>query len=174
MRFTALASILSVSTVLLQLTSLVVASPVSSLIRTDYSYDNLNPLVDPFYKAPKDIKKYHNGHVLRRRAVETIVGNSSTVAHAHQILYRSTDNQGNVIAAVATVIAPKKAAKHKGKLGVVSIQIHEDAVSLSCSNSWGLVQGSSSVADLANGTDIFAGNWALQNGYYVVYPDSEG
>ncbi|MGK9271713.1 lipase family protein [Williamsia muralis] len=63
---------------------------------------------DPFYAEPAGIENAANGDVLRVQALPSPFPGSS----AQKVLFRSTNSQGEPIAAVTTVIVPDGGARH--------------------------------------------------------------
>lgn len=137
-----------------------------------------NPLEDPFYSQPDNISSYALGEVIALRATtSTFIASCTNLAHSYQLKFRSENAEHEPIAAVTTVLVPKKItlSAAAGKASVLSYQNFEDAVSLSCSPSWAWVADSGSKATLlANLEAPIISGWALDQGYYVVLPDHEG
>ena len=129
-----------------------------------------DPTVDPFYKAPKNLRHYSPGEVIRHRLVNTTI--PANVKQAYQVLYRTTDTQGNPESTVATLFKPTKPGK---KAQVLSYHVYMDSDVEDCDPAWAFDAGSASKATGTTTTDsaIFI-NWALNNGIYVVVPDDEG
>lgn len=78
------------------------------------------PSQDPFYVQPANISQYAPGGVIRMRQVSPnlsglIAGKQSkaSLKALYQILYRTTDNLNNAVAAVTSVLVPENADSNK-------------------------------------------------------------
>lgn len=136
-----------------------------------------NPLVDPFYAQPSDLSSLSPGQVIATRLTNsTFVTSSDNLDYSYQIKFRSQDSLSRPIAAITTVLVPRKKSRTAtGQASMLSFQNFEDAVSLSCSPSWAYVAGSgSNAAGAANLEAPIVNGWALDQGHYVAIPDHQG
>ena len=96
------------------------------------------PEDDPFYDAPPGFQHAAPGTVLRSRDVElAFLGLIPQKLAATQLLYRTTDLNGNPDAAATTVIVPAERTP-KAVTPVISYQCAIDAVSSRCFPSYAL------------------------------------
>lgn len=164
---------------LLLFASLLFAVPTLTLSLTEHPAvpGFPNPLVDPFYAQPSDLSSLSLGQVIAtRRTNSTFVTSSDNLDYSYQIKFRSQDSLSRPIAAITTVLVPrKKSCSATGQASLLSFQNFEDAVSLSCSPSWAYVAGSGSrAAGAANIEAPIVNGWALDQGHYVAIPDHQG
>jgi hypothetical protein len=133
----------------------------------------LLPDKDPFYQPPPGYQHALPGTVLRSRDVElAFLGLIPQRFTATQLLFRSTDLNGNPEAAVTTVVAP---AQRDPELlcPVVSYQCAIDAVASRCFPSYALRRGAKAVGALAQ-LELLLIAAVLAEGWAVSVPDHEG
>ncbi|BBY08900.1 lipase family protein [Mycobacterium noviomagense] len=133
----------------------------------------LLPSRDPFYTPPSGYEQALPGTVLRSRGVElAFLGLIPQRFRATQLLYRSTDLNGEPEAAVTTVVVP---AKRDPELvcPMVSYQCAIDAVAERCFPSYALRRGSKAVGALAQ-IEFLLIAAVLAEGWAVSVPDHEG
>ncbi|KAF2764516.1 LIP-domain-containing protein [Teratosphaeria nubilosa] len=129
----------------------------------------LLPSNDPalqFYDQPADISSYQPGDVIRTRQVGAELSGlvhgvpSISVTAFHQMLYRTTNTNGEAIAAMTSIFVPKNA--HPNAL--LSYQCSYDTANVDYVPSYGFQAG-------ANVTEI---DDIIFKGWYVVTADYEG
>ncbi|HZU49447.1 MAG TPA: lipase family protein, partial [Mycobacterium sp.] len=133
----------------------------------------LVPSRDPFYIPPSGYEQARPGTVLRSRGVElAFLGLIPQRFRATQLLYRSTNLNGDPEAAVTTVIIP---AQRDPELvcPVVSYQCAIDAVAERCFPSYALRRGAKAVGALAQ-LEFLLVAAVLAEGWAVSVPDHEG
>lgn len=136
----------------------------------------LHPDSDPFYAAPQGFEYAEPGTVLRVRSVTTaLFGLIPQRFPAWQLLYRSTDMDGEPAAAVTTVLLPAGAARDGRAVPrpLLSFQSAIDAVSATCFPSYALRRGARAAGTIAQGEFLFIAA-ALSRGWAVSVPDHEG
>lgn len=122
----------------------------------------LPPGQDPFYSPPTGYASAAPGDILRWRKVENSLKNLTGYEDVFQILYRTTDSNGNPQADTTTVIIPKNADMTK----LVSYQIFEDSSAAQCEPSYALqVTGTNGDTSLQE---------ILDKGWVLNTPDYEG
>ncbi len=131
------------------------------------------PSADPFYSVPPSISGLANGTILASRSVAVSAYSIPMPVHAWQVKYKTTDNQGDASADVATVMVPDAPWTGSGPRPLVSYQTAEDGISTACAPSYGLRAG---VTDDENNSGAETGlmEYALLQGWAVVAPDYEG
>lgn len=136
----------------------------------DVAVGPLPPTEDSFYDAPSDLGSYGPGEVIRSRQVEL---KNFWVSHhqAWQLLYRSTDLDGNPDATVTTVVVPDR-SKHPNP-AVLSFQCAIDAVTSQCFPSYALQKGADASRAVAP-FEFMVVRRALAKGWAVSIPDHEG
>ena len=133
----------------------------------------LLPSDDPFYAPPPGFQHAAPGTVLRSRDVElAFLGLIPQPITATQLLYRTTDLNGDPEATVTTVIVPAEVAPGQ-TFPLLSYQCAIDAISSRCFPSYALRRrakalGSISQLELLLITAVVAEGWA------VSVPDHEG
>ena len=128
---------------------------------------------DPFYDPPQGFQHAAPGTVLRSRDVEVaFLGLIPQKFTATQLLYRTTDMNGEPEATVTTVIAPAERAPGQ-TCPVVSYQCAIDAVTSRCFPSYALRRWSLAPGALAQ-LEFFLISAALAEGWAVSVPDHEG
>ncbi|KAF9892106.1 hypothetical protein FE257_002512 [Aspergillus nanangensis] len=131
------------------------------------------PSKDPFYTPPTNYENTAPGTILRHRSTPYIDSKQPN-AHAHSILYRTTDNFGHATTTVTTVLIPPAADFSK----LLSYQVAEDSASIDCAPSYKTIRtppNNSNLLDrLYTGSDRLFITTALQRGWVVVVPDFEG
>ncbi len=138
--------------------------------RDDVSAGPLLPVDDHFYDAPADLGDYRPGEVIRSRQVE--LKNFWASNHqAWQLLYRSTDLDGNPDATVTTVVVPDR-TKHPNP-ALLSFQCAIDAVTSQCFPSYALQKGADASRAVAP-FEFMVVRRALSKGWAVSIPDHEG
>ncbi|KAG9602758.1 secretory lipase, partial [Aureobasidium melanogenum] len=131
------------------------------------------PSQDPFYVQPSNISQYSPGGVIRMRQVSpnisgfTVGGQSlGSLKALYQILYRTTDNLNNAVAAVTSVLVPENADPNK----LLAYQTAYDTADPNSVPSYAFQSG----ANVTETSDIVFIIAALDQGVYVVSPDYEG
>jgi hypothetical protein len=134
---------------------------------TGTEYVPLPPSTDAFYQAPAGFETTQPGTILRWRNVEAVpvYVNTSSLAATYQILFRSTDSQGNPNAVVTTLFVPIDPQPDK----LLSFQVAYDSASVDCSTSYQLYQNTSLIVEAS--ASVFS--LALEEGWYVSSPDYE-
>jgi alpha-beta hydrolase superfamily lysophospholipase len=133
----------------------------------------LLPSDDPFYLPPPGYQHAAPGTVLRSRDVQlAFLGVIPQQATATQLLYRTTDMNGNPEATVTTVIVPTDATPER-PCPVLSYQCAIDAVSSRCFPSYALRRRAQAVGALAQ-LEFLLISAALAEGWAVSIPDHEG
>lgn len=131
------------------------------------------PVDDPFYEPPAGFQHATPGTVLRSRDVElAFFGLIPQKFTATQVLYRTTDMNGNPEATVTTVIVPAERADG-AVVPVLSYQCAIDAVTSRCFPSYALRRGAVAPGALAQ-VEFFLIAAALAEGWAVSVPDHEG
>lgn len=135
------------------------------------------PSNDAFYLVPDALDQVKPGTILRHRAPPQPIVACGPVAAcgetpldleaSHQILYRTTDSNGNATATVLTVLVPRHADMAK----VVSYQVAENSANIDCAPSYVSLlghQGGRPVVDLQTAQTV------LDKGFVVILPDFLG
>ncbi|GAA5955179.1 hypothetical protein JCM8115_001876 [Rhodotorula mucilaginosa] len=136
----------------------------------DVTTDPLPPSKDPFYQLPDSVKSAKNGDVLKSRPVWTQFDAYSR--GTYQLLYKTTNPQGEATGAVTTVFTPLKPANPPQ---IMLLMTPIDSACPDCEPAFALQSGSASngssfiVPTIA--IDIVAG---LSKGWYVTVPDHDG
>jgi hypothetical protein len=131
------------------------------------------PTDDPFYDPPPGFLHAAPGTVLRSRDVEVaFLGLVPQKFTATQLLYRTTDMNGEAEATVTTVIAPAERAP-EAVTPVVSYQCAIDAVTSRCFPSYALRRWSLAPGAIAQ-FEFFLIAAVLAEGWAVSVPDHEG
>jgi hypothetical protein len=131
------------------------------------------PSEDPFYQPPAGFQHAEPGTVLRSRDVELgFLGLIPQRVDATQLLYRSTDMNGDPQATVTTVLVPAGHAPDHVR-HVVSYQCAIDAVSSRCFPSYAMRRHAKAVGSLAQLEYLLVAA-ALAEGWVVSVPDHEG
>jgi alpha-beta hydrolase superfamily lysophospholipase len=131
------------------------------------------PTDDPFYDPPPGFQHAAPGTVLRSRDVEVaFLGLVPQKFTATQLLYRTTDMNGEPEATVTTVIAPAERGPEQ-VCPVVSYQCAIDAVTSRCFPSYALRRWALAPGALAQ-FEFFLISAALAEGWAVSVPDHEG
>ena len=131
------------------------------------------PTTDPFYVPPPGFEHARPGTVLASRDVElAFLGLVPQKSTATQLLYRSTDLNGNPQAVVTTIMAP--ADRQAGaRTPILSYQCAIDAVSARCFPSYALRRGAKATGAMAQ-FEFLLVSAALAEGWAVSIPDHEG
>lgn len=133
----------------------------------------LLPAKDPFYEPPPGYQLARPGTVLRSRDVElAFLGLIPQRFAATQLLYRSTDMNGQPEATVTTVLVPAERGPETD-CPVLSYQCAIDAVASRCFPSYALRRGARAVGALAQFEFLLIAA-ALAEGWAVSVPDHEG
>jgi alpha-beta hydrolase superfamily lysophospholipase len=133
----------------------------------------LLPSNDPFYQPPPGYQHAMPGTVLRSRDVElAFLGLIPQQAMATQLLYRTTDMNGNPEATVTTVIVPADVTPDR-PCPVLSYQCAIDAVTSRCFPSYALRRNAWAVGALAQ-LELLLITACLAEGWAVSIPDHEG
>ncbi|GAA5827123.1 hypothetical protein JCM11251_001127 [Rhodosporidiobolus azoricus] len=127
---------------------------------------SLPPSNDTWYDAPAALGRKPNGAVIRARQVSTQFDPFST---AWQVLYRTTDAQGEPDATNTLVFAPRAPVSPPQ---IVVIMAPADTAAVDCSVQYALLSGTeSNITSSSSSISILI---ALSKGYYVSLPDHEG
>jgi hypothetical protein len=131
------------------------------------------PCDDPFYQPPEGFQHADPGTVLRSREVEVaFLGLIPQPVTAVQLLYRTTDMNGDPEASVTTLIVPaERAAGHVSPL--LSYQCAIDAMSSRCFPSYALRRRSKALGSIAQ-LELLLIAAAVAEGWVVSVPDHEG
>ncbi|MGV0850102.1 lipase family protein [Mycolicibacterium phlei] len=131
------------------------------------------PKDDPFYQPPSGFQHAEPGTVLRSRDVElAFLGLIPQRFTATQLLYRTTNMNGEPEATVTTVIAPAERTNRR-VVPVISYQCAIDAVSSRCFPSYALRRRAVAPGALAQFEFLLIAA-ALAEGWAVSVPDHEG
>ena len=131
------------------------------------------PEDDPFYDPPPGFQHAAPGTVLRSRDVElAFLGLIPQKLAATQLLYRTTDMNGNPDAAATTVIVPVERTPN-AVTPVISYQCAIDAVSSRCFPSYALRRHAHASGAVAQFEFLLVAA-ALAEGWAVSVPDHEG
>ncbi|HTZ16583.1 MAG TPA: lipase family protein [Mycobacterium sp.] len=131
------------------------------------------PSDDPFHQPPPGYQHATPGTVLRSRDVElAFLGLIPQRAMATQLLYRTTDMNGEPQATVTTVIVPADVTPER-PCPVLSYQCAIDAVTSRCFPSYALRRNAWAVGSLAQ-LELLLITAALAEGWAVSIPDHEG
>lgn len=131
------------------------------------------PGKDPFYDPPQGFQHAAPGTVLRSRNVEVaFLGLIPQKFTPTQLLYRTTDMNGEPEATVTTVIAPAERAPGQ-VCPVLSYQCAIDAVTSRCFPSYALRRWAKAAGALAQFEFLLIAA-ALAEGWAVSVPDHEG
>ncbi|MCV7075958.1 lipase family protein [Mycobacterium szulgai] len=133
----------------------------------------LLPSDDPFYEPPAGYQHAAPGTVLRSREVElAFMGLIAQSITATQLLYRTTDMNGNPEATVTTVVLPA-GFKPGQTCPLLSYQCAIDAMTSRCFPSYALRRRSKALGSLAQ-LELLLVSAALAEGWAVSVPDHEG
>src|ERR1700733_12172717 len=133
----------------------------------------LLPAQDPFYTPPDGFQHSTPGTVLRSRDVKlAFLGLIPQKVTATQLLYRSTDMNGQPAAAVTTVVVPAERDVNR-PCPILSYQCAIDAVAGRCFPSYAMRRGAKAVGSLAQ-IEFLLVAAALAEGWAVSVPDHEG
>lgn len=131
------------------------------------------PSKDPFYEPPAGFQHAAPGTILRSRDVKLgFLGLIPQKVRATQLLYRTTDRNGDAEATVTTVLVPA-GHSHSQPRHVVSYQCAIDAVSSRCFPSYALRRRAKALGALAQWEYLLMAA-ALAEGWVVSVPDHEG
>ncbi|MEV6361278.1 lipase family protein [Nocardia asteroides] len=127
---------------------------------------------DPFYRAPAGFEQLPEGTVLRWRPIDLAAfGLIPLKVTAWQLLFRTTELNGQPDASVTTVIAPSGGADQATPL--LSFQCAIDAVSARGFPSYALQRGSRAIGTFAH-VELLCFADALSRGWAISIPDHEG
>lgn len=157
---------------------------------------------DPFYVPPAGYQSLPNGSVLASRGIDaeylapffstSVVSLFGSAAasfapgftqlqnlkiNAYQVLYKSTDGNGQPVAEAVTVLVPRGPWSGGGTRPVIAYQLDEDSVSVNCEPSYTLRTGllaQQGGAGSVGQFEVALSLPALLDGYAVVYSDYEG
>lgn len=131
------------------------------------------PAKDAFYQPPDGYEHARPGTILRSRDVElAFLGLIPQKFHATQLLYRSTDLNGEPQATATTVVVPTERTSD-GPMPIVSYQCAIDAVAGRCFPSYALRRGAKAIGAVAQFEFLLVAA-ALAEGWAVSVPDHEG
>lgn len=119
------------------------------------------PTDDDFYTPPSGYESEKPGAVLKTREVASQLSGFTNMNSAYQLLFRSTDTNGDAIAAVTTVMIPKDAQMDQ----VLSYFVPEDASYIGCAPSYIYSQKGESEGKVQD---------AIDAGIIVNVPDHQG
>ncbi len=130
------------------------------------------PQNDLFYTPPSGWESQAPGTVLNSRPVEVAsMGPQAQDADAWQLLYRTTDNTGQPITTVTTVLRPRTGQVK----GLISYQAAEDASAPQCVPSFALRQGAVPMDHKYDASlDFIQIGQMLSSGHAISVPDWEG
>jgi hypothetical protein len=130
------------------------------------------PAADSFYQPPAGLAAYALGTVLRERPVSlALYGFTPEHVTAWQLMYRTTDTEGNPEATVATVLEP--AGTVRANRPLVSYQVAEDSLGSQCAPSYELRDGATST-NAVEQTELLLIDALIERGWAVVVSDYEG
>jgi pimeloyl-ACP methyl ester carboxylesterase len=133
----------------------------------------LLPAQDPFYVPPDGFLHSRPGTVLRSRDVKlALFGLIPQKVTATQLLYRTTDMDGQPDATVTTVVIPAERDATRPN-PILSYQCAIDAVAGRCFPSYAMRHGAKAVGALAQ-VEFLLVAAALAEGWAVSVPDHEG
>ena len=133
----------------------------------------LLPSEDPFYLPPPGYQHALPGSVLRSRDVElAFFGLIPLRPTATQLLYRTTDMNGNPEATATTVIVPADVASGQ-TCPLLSYQCAIDAVTARCFPSYALRRHAKAIGAVPQ-LDFLLVSAVLAEGWAVSVPDHEG
>lgn len=131
------------------------------------------PADDPFYRAPEGFEHATPGTVLRSRDVEVaFLGLIPQQIRAVQLLFRSTDMNGNPEAAATTVVVPAERGPER-ICPVVSYQCAIDAITSRCFPSYALRRHAVAPGSVPQFEMLLIAA-AIAEGWAVSVPDHEG
>ena len=148
---------------------------VFALTSPSHGANRPRPSEDPFYtySDTTPLDAIAPGTVLKQRAVQlSLAGTTSPVA-AEQLLYRTTDQLGQAMVTVTTVLQPPTAAVVPQLVGYLSFY---DGLSSQCDPSYTLAggdSGDSTYQQEAYEEELLI-SWYLAHGDIVTVPDFEG
>ncbi len=134
------------------------------------------PQADPFYQPPAGFESAAPGDVLRSRPVQLAV---ATILPVHvrswQLLYRTTDLNGQPTVAVSTVALPE-GANPRNHRPLVSHQFYYDSAAPQCAPSYVLQQGTglTGLEGIHSNSEYLALAASISEGYAISIPDYEG
>jgi hypothetical protein len=133
----------------------------------------LLPKDDPFYQPPAGFRHAAPGTVLRSRDVElAFLGLIPQSITTTQLLFRTTDMNGNPEATVTTVLVPAQVAPGK-TVPLLSYQCAIDAITSRCFPSYALRRRAKAIGSLAQ-LELLLITAAVAEGWAVSVPDHEG
>jgi hypothetical protein len=128
------------------------------------------PQDDPFYQPPAGYGSAAPGTILRSRTVQLAAfATLPQDVRAWQLLYRTTNYEGQPEATVTTVLLPDGTAPR----GLLSYQVAEDAVAPQCAMSYVLREGAGLDGAISQ-AEILLIDAAVAQGFAVSVPDYEG
>ncbi|GAB2521024.1 lipase family protein [Nocardia heshunensis] len=155
--------------------ALIAASAVLYLAGTPTAVGSADPVLtpqsDPFYTPPAGWDSQAPGAILNSRPVEVAsMGPQAQDADAWQLLYRTTDVDGNPMATVTTVLRPRNGQVK----GLISYQAAEDASAPQCAPSFVLRKGAPVDNKYDSSLDLMPIEQMLSTGHAISIPDWEG
>lgn len=157
-----------------QLRSVLIAvSAMACFTGSSVAVGSADPLVtpqnDPFYTPPSGWNSKAPGTILNSRPVEVAsMTPQAQDADAWQLLYRTTDTNGQPMVTVTTVLRPRTGQVK----GLISYQVAEDASAPQCAPSYVLQQGAPDKYDAS--LDLIQIDQMLSSGHAISIPDWEG
>ncbi|MFI6869292.1 lipase family protein [Nocardia sp. NPDC050406] len=131
------------------------------------------PEDDPFYRAPRGLRRRAPGTLLRSRPVEVaLLGVIPQRISAWQLLFRSSDMHGHAEATVTTLLLPWDADPTEPR-PVVSYQCAIDAVASCCLPSYAFRRGARAWGSIPQFELILIAH-ALTRGWAISVPDHVG
>jgi hypothetical protein len=132
------------------------------------------PSHDAFYKynGTTPLRDVPPGTVLKKRSISLAFGPASTPVSAEQLLYRTTDQLGDPIATVTTVIAPSPLPALSPIVGYLSFY---DDLGGKCDPSYTLAGGDPGASNQSEAEEEeLLIMFYVENGWVVTVPDFEG
>lgn len=150
--------------------ALIAVSAVLCLAGTPMAVGSADPLTTPqndsFYTPPSGWDSKTPGTILNSRPVEVgSMGPQAQDAEAWQLLYRTTDTDGQPMATVTTVLRPRTIQVK----GLITYQAATDASAPQCAPSFALRQGAPDKYD--SSLDFIQIEQSLSSGHAVSVPD---
>lgn len=130
------------------------------------------PSADPFYTAPANLSSLAPGTPIRSRVVPAKINNFGTniPLTATQLAYASTDNHGQPIITVTTLLVPQAKWTGSGSRPVIVYLSAEDSTGSQCEPSYTLATNDG----LLTGQEADDMAQALNQGITLAVPDYEG
>lgn len=130
------------------------------------------PSQDPFYTAPDGYEDLPVGTILQYRQLDSPIGFlvlAEKLKAFYQIMYVSSDSNGNPEAAVTSILVPQNGDFTK----LLSYQIAQDSAYINCAPSYAIQLGSN-IDNVISEAEVLLIQAALNQGWIVNVPDYEG